>query len=73
MITMLCFHCRDSKLGPLTNILVDIKKQIFRGRYKIYLIISPWKIAVTILMMLALVSKEISPNELFNSSWNYEG
>ena len=56
----------------MTKPLVMYKRRIYKSRYKIYLVVSLWKIALTIALMIAFISREISPDELFDLSWGHE-
>ncbi len=67
---LLCF-IRDTKFGPLTKRLVAYKRRIFKARYKIYLIVSPWKIALSIVMMIALLSPDVDPDKFFDLTWGF--
>ena len=62
------FIDKDSKLGPLTGILVRFKNQVHCGRTKIYLGVSFWKMIVAFLMFIAMGSLEFEVDQLFDFS-----
>ncbi len=66
------FLGRDTKLGPLTEPLNRFRKKVKKSRTKLYLVVSIWRMGMTIVFMIAMLGwHDRDVSRLFDFGDNY--